>query len=856
MADDAVSHFIQTPLTGAEDVLSQWRERLMKYILRGTAVAGAFVLIASVLTDIQVQNWVNIAVTATAYAVVLGITLIRMPYRVRASILVFLLLALSANSLLSSGVRGEARMFMILAVLLGLMLLGLRAALVLVGLLLAFVSVVAWSVVSQQFTLTEPYDQLSASGWFTPTLTMALTITLLVLGLVLLQREFIAAQKREQSTRNQLLQDREQLELRVSERTRELSLAAEVGRRVSQLRDLDTLLPNAVELIRSQYKLYYAQIYLTDAVGKTLTLRAGTGEVGKELLRRGHRLAVASGSINGIAAGDRKAMIVSDTAASQIFMPNPLLPETRSEMAVPLLVGERVVGVLDLQSQISGALSTDNLPVFQALAGQLAIALDNAALFVQTEQARHEVEAQSRRLTQSGWQEYLNAVERSERIGYMYDQNYLSAFNTPLPETQAENTVKLPIVVTGTPVGAIQLERAGDQPWHGDELELVNSVVEQASRQLENLRLLAQSENYRSEAEAAARRLTRAGWSEYLQNRTEHSGYLYDQTAVQPLDSNLTDTASSGKVVIHPLNVGAETVGELAFDGLETLDEASKDLVSNVANLLSSHIEGLRLSEQTQKALIQTEDLYTSSAQVVRSSTIAEVLTAVIESTSLKRFDRASFVFFNQPWEDQAPESGSVAATWDRTGEEPPAPVGTSNPIRNTAMIQILRRDEPVLIPDVTVDTGVEGQFRSTWLNIGRSLVFYPLVAGDSWFGFLSVAANQPIYMTDEEIRPIQTLVGQAATVMQSIRLLQDAQTRAQREQALRQITSAVRGSTNADTILRTATRELGVVLGRRVKVQLGRASQTSALSNAGQASGEVAGGEAASGGAASASEA
>jgi len=839
MSEKTSSSFVDKPLASAEQggVLSQWRDRLMNYILRGAAVVGFFVLAASSAADLQKGDWLNIVVTAGAYGVLLVITFLRLPYRLRAGIMVFLLFALAMNSLLTSGVRGEGRMFWIIFILLALMLLGLRTAQIAVGITILSISVVAWAVVTQRFTLTEPYDQLNASSWIVGTVVMLLTVVLLALGVTLLQREFQAAQEREKLAMDEVLLDREQLESRVSERTRELALAVDVGRSVSQLRDLDTLLPNAVELIRSQFNLYYAQIYLMDASGRILTLRAGTGGVGAELLRRGHRLAVGPGSINGVAAGERKAIIVVDTAANPIFKANPLLPETRSEMAVPLLVGERVVGVLDLQSRHPGNLSAENLSVFEALAGQLAIALDNAALFVQTEQARQEVGEQTRRLTQTGWQELLNALERSERIGYQFDQTSLTPYNMPLPQTQAENTVKSPIVITGAPVGMVQLERASDQPWQSDEIDLVSSVVVQASRQLENLRLLAQAESYRNEAEDAARRLTREGWKEYLLNKKEHQGYVYDQTEVQPLENGMLRAAAQHtdqpvKAIVQPLEVGGEMVGELAFDGLEALDAASNDLVSNVADLLSSHIEELRLTEQTQKALLQTEELYSSSAQVVRSATVDEVLRTVIETTSLRRFDHGSIIFFDQPWVDEVPENGIVAGLWERSGGKSPAPVGMVNPLRHTPFAQVLRRDDPLFIADVLIDDRLDDQLRSMLQTIGRSLVYYPLVAGDVWFGFLSVAANEPIYMTEEEIRPIHTLTGQAATVMQSIRLLQEAQNHAQREQALRQITSAVRGSTNTDTILRTATRELGTVLGRKVKVQLGGAPQTSAASD------------------------
>jgi hypothetical protein len=243
MSENTPSSFADQSLASAErgDVLSQWRERLLMYILRGAAVVGFFVLAASAASDFQKGDWMNIVVTAGAYGVLLVINLIHLPYRLRAGIMVFLLFALSMNSLLTSGVRGEARMFWIIFILLTLMLLGLRAAQITMGITILAISVVGWAVVTQRFTLTEPYDQLNASSWIVGTVVMLLTVVLLMLGVTLLQREFQAAQKRETLAMDEVLQDREQLESRVSERTRELALAADVGRSVSQLRDLDML---------------------------------------------------------------------------------------------------------------------------------------------------------------------------------------------------------------------------------------------------------------------------------------------------------------------------------------------------------------------------------------------------------------------------------------------------------------------------------------------------------------------------------------------------------------------------------------------------------------------------------------
>ncbi|MBM2851282.1 MAG: hypothetical protein HW418_4224, partial [Anaerolineales bacterium] len=397
------------------------------------------------------------------------------------------------------------------------------------------------------------------------------------------------------------------LEERVAERTRDLALAAEVGQRVSAVRDLDALLAGAVETIRARFDLYYTQIYLTNPGGTALVLRAGTGAVGQELLRRNHRLPLGPGSINGAAASENRPVLVADTAASGVFRPNPLLPDTRSEVSVPLVVGERVVGVLDLQSTQPGTFTADNLPAFQALAGQLAIAIENADLFATAQQAREAVEAEARRLTRDSWQEFLNAVDRSEHLGFVYDQASLAPLTEPLPPG-GEQALTVPIVVTGETVGALQLEAEANRAWTEAEVELVSSVARQVAQQVENLRLLAEAERSRAEAEQATRRLTRESWQDYLEHDTVSAqGYVYDLNQVAPLTP-----ATQGEATLAltwPLKVQGETIGELAVGELpEKLSDEAAELITAVSEQLSAHIENLRLSEQTQQRAAELEE--------------------------------------------------------------------------------------------------------------------------------------------------------------------------------------------------------------------------------------------------------
>jgi PAS domain S-box-containing protein len=168
------------------------------------------------------------------------------------------------------------------------------------------------------------------------------------------------------------------LETRVAARTQDLNLAAEIGNRITQVRQVDKVLNEATPLIKDQFGLYQVQIYLTDPSRETLILRASDGHAGSRLLETHHQLPIDENSLNGSAAYNKQAVIVADTRDSAMFRPHPLLPDTRSEMVVPIILEDDVLGVIDLQSDEANALTEDILPAFSVLAGQLAIAIMNA----------------------------------------------------------------------------------------------------------------------------------------------------------------------------------------------------------------------------------------------------------------------------------------------------------------------------------------------------------------------------------------------------------------------------------------------------------------------------------------------
>jgi GAF domain-containing protein len=169
--------------------------------------------------------------------------------------------------------------------------------------------------------------------------------------------------------------------------------AAEIARDISSSLNLDELLQKAVDLIRTRFDFYHASVFLKDLPGEYVVIREATGEAGSQLKRSGHKLAVGSKSVVGFVAGEGEALVVNDTTRDATYYANPLLPQTRSEAAIPLKVGERIVGVLDVQSNQLYAFSDDNLRTLQILADQLAIAVVNSELFAETQEhlAQHRL---------------------------------------------------------------------------------------------------------------------------------------------------------------------------------------------------------------------------------------------------------------------------------------------------------------------------------------------------------------------------------------------------------------------------------------------------------------------------------
>jgi GAF domain-containing protein len=268
------------------------------------------------------------------------------------------------------------------------------------------------------------------------------------------------------------------LEQQVNERTKQLAATNEVGRVAASSLDPEQLLAKVIPLIPEQFGYYFAAIYLIDPSGKWAELKEATGEAGRVLRQNHHRLEIAGKNMVGTAIRELSPRIAQIASEEKQRFENPLLPYTRSEMALPLMVGDRVLGALNVQSTRESDFGPQVIETMQNMAGQVAIALENARLFQEAQQIIKEMRAVQQQYLLEGWQ---GLSEESEKLEYR------------IGDEEVDNARKLevPISLRDQILGEITLESQTE--WTSDQQSLVDAVATQAAIALENARLVSES---------------------------------------------------------------------------------------------------------------------------------------------------------------------------------------------------------------------------------------------------------------------------------------------------------------------------------------------------------------------------
>ncbi|MBL8049784.1 MAG: GAF domain-containing protein [Anaerolineales bacterium] len=293
------------------------------------------------------------------------------------------------------------------------------------------------------------------------------------------------------------------LEQRVEERTaalqeslqknerrgKQYEAIAKVSQAINATQNLTELLPQISQVISQQFGLYHVGIFLNDAGSQYAVLGAANSDGGKKMLKRGHQLKIGEQGIVGYVTGTGRPRIALDVGVDAVFFNNPDLPETRSEMALPLVIAGQIIGALDVQSTESNAFTNEDIEVLSTLAEQVSIAIQNARLYEQTQKSLAEAEAVSRQYFTDTWK---SLSQESKIAGYRYTPaGTIAIEEDSLPELvhTDRRSITVPIIIRGQTVGELAVLVPKQEHIKADQMDLIHAVADRVGIFAENARL-------------------------------------------------------------------------------------------------------------------------------------------------------------------------------------------------------------------------------------------------------------------------------------------------------------------------------------------------------------------------------
>ena len=327
----------------------------------------------------------------------------------------------------------------------------------------------------------------------------------------------------------------ESANIQTSQRATQLQTITELSESIAQLQDLNDIFTTATSLISERFGFYHVGIFLVDQNREYAILQASNSEGGKRMLDRRHRLKFGAGVV-GVAAQTGQPRIALDVGADAVFFNNPDLPNTRSEVALPLKARSETIGVLDVQSTEAGAFTHEDLQVLTTLANQVSISLENARLLTETRSALEQIQEVYSEYTRAEWS---RTVANIEQPGFRYRTGRVEMMESALhsPEISAavekgeivadhanrsevrRPTVTIPVKLRGEVIGVLQIESNDtSREWEKDEVGLVAAVAERAAVAMENARLFQEARRRAAKEHAISEASARIGSALNIEN--------------------------------------------------------------------------------------------------------------------------------------------------------------------------------------------------------------------------------------------------------------------------------------------------------------------------------------------------
>lgn len=287
----------------------------------------------------------------------------------------------------------------------------------------------------------------------------------------------------------------------IQRRATQFEALAQVTRNITSIRDLQDLFPRITTVISDKFGFYHVGIFLLDEISEYAVLVAANSAGGKRMLERNHRLRVGEEGIVGYSASTGKPRIALDVGRDAVYFNNPDLPETHSEIALPLISKNIIVGVLDVQSTEIAAFTNEDVQMLNLLADQVSLAIENARLFDETRRALAESEMMTRRSTRDAW---AQLPEQQKLLGYRYNVAGASPLRQPVRLAQLTssedkgkkeetNQTVVPIQLRGEVIGELIVQSPAGKKWSEEQIDLIRAVAERVALSAENARLFEET---------------------------------------------------------------------------------------------------------------------------------------------------------------------------------------------------------------------------------------------------------------------------------------------------------------------------------------------------------------------------
>ncbi|MBI5942917.1 MAG: GAF domain-containing protein [Chloroflexi bacterium] len=276
-------------------------------------------------------------------------------------------------------------------------------------------------------------------------------------------------------------------------RARQFEAIAKVSHAINAAQNLQELLPHISNVVSEQFGFYHVGIFLNDASNQYASLSAANSPGGKIMLNRRHQLKIGEQGIVGYVTGTGKPRIALDVGEDPVFFNNPDLPETHSEMALPLKIADQIIGALDVQSTDPNAFSDEDVEVLSTLADQVSLAIHNARLFDQTQKSLTEAEEIYRQQSRESWSRLPREIKLT---GYRYTASgavpLIDSDSTEQAD-QSRQEISVPVILRGETIGSLSVQVPKTERVSRDQIDLIKAVAERVALSAENARLFEET---------------------------------------------------------------------------------------------------------------------------------------------------------------------------------------------------------------------------------------------------------------------------------------------------------------------------------------------------------------------------